>query len=361
MSDRFLIFSDLHIHNHGNDWRRVDDALNVLDWVKETALEKDINKIFFLGDWFHVRGYAYPSILARTYHKLMEFKDAGLELMLLVGNHDMPYKSTTKHNSLTVYNSIFPIIEQPMVFEGEDHDFFLLPYVENPTQLNWAINQIVSRGQGEYASANGTIVRRSNHSPSPKKRVLLAHLDIKDALYHTNVESTHGVDAGSLADQFDLVISGHYHIPQQVKDNVWYVGSPYQHNFGEAGQDKGLMIFEDGELSYVQNDFSPRFIYVNHDKIDERITGNYVKIEANSADNIAALREEAAQFNPRKVSITLNPDRGLQGDFKLKSNAKDIKTLLREWVDKNANSDEYDKEKLYYTGVDIVNSVKGES
>ena len=56
MSDKFLIFSDLHVHNHSSDWRRVKDGLATLEWIHDEAVSRKIDKVFFLGDFFHVRG-----------------------------------------------------------------------------------------------------------------------------------------------------------------------------------------------------------------------------------------------------------------------------------------------------------------
>ena len=42
--DRYIIFSDLHKHNHGQDWRRVDDAVEVLRWIRKEAIEREMTK-----------------------------------------------------------------------------------------------------------------------------------------------------------------------------------------------------------------------------------------------------------------------------------------------------------------------------
>jgi DNA repair exonuclease SbcCD nuclease subunit len=358
MSDKFIIFSDLHVHNHGSDWRRVDDAIEVLDWIKKEALERDIKDLFFLGDWFHVRGYAYPSIMSRTYKKLLEFKEAGLNMVLLVGNHDMPYKSTTKDNSLTVYNSVFPVVEQPKVWEAENYNFYFLPYVEDKDQLNWAIQKIYSELEEQTNSVAPD--QAPSRDGTPKKNVLLAHLDIKDALYQTNVSSNHGVDSKKLSEMFDMVITGHYHVPQILQDNIYYVGSPYQQSFGEADQDKGFIVFDDGEIEYVKNTFSPKYLYVKPTQIDERLRGNYVKIEADNVDNIAAIRAQAEKFSPRNLSITLSQDRRVAGTRVEPNSYRDVKSILKEWVEKNANSKEYNKDKLFEYGVKIIDETKSE-
>ena len=341
MEDRYLIFSDIHIHNHSNDWRRVDDALEVLDWILEESLKNEIKTVFFLGDFFHVRGYMYPSIVSKAYKKLLRFKEEKIDMHMLVGNHDMPFRHITKHNSLTAFNSIFPIIEQPMVFQGSEWDFYYLPYIEEQEHLEWAIEKIYDESK----------VSKEH------KTVLLAHLDIYNALFHNSgTRSVTGVAPKFLSDKFDLVITGHYHTHQRILENIWYVGSPYQQNFSEANQKKGIMLFDNGSLTFIENKFSPKFLYINPDEVDERIENNYIKIFADKNDNIAALREKALKFNPRNVSISIGGSKQITDEklINLKSSAKDVKLLLKEWVDKNANEDLYDKDRLIKSGYQIV-------
>lgn len=355
MSDRFILFSDFHIHNHANDWRKVDDALEVLDWIHKEAVDRKIDKVFFLGDFFHVRGYMYPSIVARAYKALAKFRDSDIEMFLLVGNHDMPYKNTTKHNCITAFGDLAHIIEQPMVYEGANYDFYLLPYVESTSKLNWAIDKLSQIAKGGEVR-NGNTISRKATTNSEKQNVLLAHLDIKGAKFHTHVKSTHGTNSTKLSKAFDLVLTGHYHTHQQVKDNVWYIGSPYQINFGEAGEQKGFIVFDDGELEFVENTFSPKYMYVSPSEIDDRITDNYVTITVDDSSNLIQVREKAAKYNPRNVNVKidraqLSEERQL---ISMKNDAKDVKALLKEWVDKTANASIYNKEKLYSYGIAIV-------
>jgi DNA repair exonuclease SbcCD nuclease subunit len=346
MSDKCILFSDFHIHNHGSDWRRVDDGLEVLDWIYNVAIERDIKTVRFAGDFFHVRGYMYPSIVSKVYKELQKFKDAGIDLHLLIGNHDMPYRHSTKHNCLTAFDALYPVVEQPMVDEGENWDFYYLPYVEEQDRLEWAINNIHEIAQ-----------------KSSKKSALIAHLDIHNAVIHGNgTRSTHGISAKQLSKKFDMVFSGHYHTRQTLHDNVFFIGSPYQQNFSEAKQAKGITIFDNGELEFVENTFSPKYVYVNSKRIDDRIANNYVKIFAEGSDNIAAIHEEAMKFNPRNVTITID-NKNMQQEEKLvdiKSSAKDVKNLLKEWVEKNANEDLYDLNLLLKHGYDIVEGVSSD-
>lgn len=333
---RILLFSDLHLHPHNSDWRRVDDGMEVLKWIHKEAVERKIDKVWFLGDWFHVRGYLYPSVVARTYEAMMWFKNSGIEVATLVGNHDMPHKQTTLHHSLTAFGSIVQVIDQPMIYETDTWNFYWLPYVESVGKTKWAIDKIVAQ-----------------KDPN-KKSCLLAHLDINGANYSTFVESTHGIDADYVDSAFDMVITGHYHARQIVGDHTFYIGSPYQQNFGETNETKGFMIFDNGELDFVENTFSPKYMYINESQIDERVANNYITVRVASADRIIHAREKSAQFNPRNVTIKIERTEMGDAPLDMQTNQRDVTTLMREWVAKTANPKIYNIDKLMEHGIAIV-------
>ena len=60
-------------------------------------------------------------------------------------------------------------------------------------------------------------------------------------------------------DAFDAVVCGHYHTPQLLNDNVWFVGSPYQGNRGEAGQEKWFLSFDVDGMASVPVEDMPKF------------------------------------------------------------------------------------------------------
>lgn len=340
MTDRFLIYADLHMHSHGGDWRRVDDAAKVLEWIHNVAKEKDIKHVLFLGDFFHVRGYIYPSVMSKAYGILKNIREDGIRHSMLIGNHDMPYRGTTKHNSLTALGEVVDVIEQPMVLETPTRNFFWMPYVEHPEKANWALERIVAE-KGD------------------KPAVLLGHLDIVDAYYHANVKSTHGVSAKFLSENFELTLMGHYHKRQTMQGNVHYVGSPYQQNFGEADNEPGILIYDDGKLEWVTNDFSPKYKYITGEEVDASIEGHYVNITVDDPTILLDIRESAARFNPRAISVKLRrmDSQVERKRAKIESDSRDVTTLLREWVSKTANPTLYDHDKLLRYGMQFIKEV----
>jgi DNA repair exonuclease SbcCD nuclease subunit len=62
-----------------------------------------------------------------------------------------------------------------------------------------------------------------------------------------------------------MIISGHFHKKDDRKyDNgrIVYLGSPYQHNFGDAGDARGIYVLdlEKNELEFIENNISPKHL-----------------------------------------------------------------------------------------------------
>ena len=98
---QFLLFSDIHIHNHKRSTDRLNDCIECLEWVFKTAIDKGIKHVLFLGDLFHDR----QKIDVLTYQKAFEVFERYLgneggpaakppfELWLLLGNHDLWHRT----------------------------------------------------------------------------------------------------------------------------------------------------------------------------------------------------------------------------------------------------------------------------
>ena len=74
---RFLIFSDLHVHNHpdfdvqvGDTSSRLQDCLQVLDKVKRYYDKYKCNAVLFCGDMFHTPNAVETNTYEPAYRKL---------------------------------------------------------------------------------------------------------------------------------------------------------------------------------------------------------------------------------------------------------------------------------------------------
>ena len=109
---RILHFADLHIgmENYGRmdpDTGlngRVQDFLDRLDTVVTYAQEHDADLVLFAGDAFRTRS---PSTTHQREfaHRIRQLSDAGIPVVLLVGNHDVPVMSQ-RASSIEIFGTL---------------------------------------------------------------------------------------------------------------------------------------------------------------------------------------------------------------------------------------------------------------
>lgn len=303
MSD-VILFSDLHIHPHKRKDERLEDCLKALDWVFDVAEENNITNILFGGDLFHDR----QKIEVYTYQRAFETLQKRLNtkkfnLYLLLGNHDLWYNEKTSVSSVVPLSALpnVRIISSPerLVIEGSTWDF--IPFTHNPVETLNELNQ--KDGSPEYA---------------------LGHISLDGALLHgtqySDVTIEHDGDmisvGASLFNHYKHTFLGHYHAEQTINEKVEYIGSPLQLSFGEAFQQKHIIIFngKTGKKKYVNNDFSPRHLVIKADEVEKYdLENNFVQIKV---DDISA-----TDLVSMKKDIT---DKSKLGSLEIKQNKKHI-------------------------------------
>lgn len=287
---RILLFSDIHIFPHKRKNERLEDCLNVLKWVFKVANEEGIQNILFGGDFFHDR----QKIEIYTYQKTFEILQENLEnsefnLFLLLGNHDIWFNDNTDISSVFPLSALHgvKVISKPerLSIGGSYWDF--IPFTHNPLSSLEELKK--KEGKPEYA---------------------LGHLAIDGALLHHNqyadVCVEHDGDMmpinSSLFDQYKYTFLGHYHAEQKVSKKVEYIGSPLQLSFGEAFQEKHLIIFDcsKNEKKYIKNNFSPKHLIIDakeYDKYD--LNNNFVQIKVEDISNtdLISFKKDILQKN----------------------------------------------------------------
>ena len=272
----------MHIHPHKKSTERLNHCIEVLDWILKTAVEKKIKNVVFLGDLFHDR----QKIDVLTYQKTFEILEKylcnnDLNLNLLLGNHDLWHYEKHDVSSVNPLRKLpgIRIINKPCVEEISDgtEDFFFgfLPYTHNPIEDL----KIVEKEWKEK-------------SPKDQKRVLGGHISVDGAAWNVKYNTVSEVTIEHDGDMirvgpeifknWDKVFLGHYHAEQKLNEKVEYVGSPLQLSFGEAFQNKHILIFDTytQESEYIENKFSPRHLILKEDELDKHsLEGNFIRLE----------------------------------------------------------------------------------
>jgi DNA repair exonuclease SbcCD nuclease subunit len=275
---KILITGDSHIHNHKNSEDRLKDCVKALDWVFETAYNQKISNILFLGDLFHSRQKINVNAYQWTFEtflKWMKMSDWNPTVYLFVGNHDMAHKFDPDVCSVKPLMAIdgVKIIDTPQTLQIDKHYVSFMPYTEDPISVIETFKDAPKELLLGHIALDGAILNSVHHTQS---EVVIEHDgDMKI------------IDANVLK-EWKQVFLGHYHGGQKVGNNIEYVGSPLELSFGEAFQEKHLIIYDldTKEEEYVINDFSPKHLIITQNNVDKYdLTNNFIRIVV---DNISS-------------------------------------------------------------------------
>jgi len=267
---RLLHFADLHVgmENYG----RLDPATGVngrvldflarFDELIDYGLEHEVDLVIFAGDVFkvHSPNATYQRAFAR---RIKQLADAGVQVVLLVGNHDLP---TMVQRASSV--DIFHTLDVPNVVVGREEKVHRIETRRGPLQVATVPYPVRQRllAHDEYrglsirqldqelqriVTANIQALAAQLEPGVPA--VLAAHLSVSEATFGSERSVMIGRDAvvlkSAVADPaWDYVALGHIHLHQSLNGGgyppVVYAGSLERIDFGEEGQPKGFCWVE---------------------------------------------------------------------------------------------------------------------
>jgi len=294
MKIRLLHFADLHIgmENYGRldpatgVNRRVLDFLRRFDELIDYGLEHDVDLVIFAGDAYKRRN-PNPTYQRAFARRIKRLADAGVPVVLLVGNHDLP---TMVQKASSV--DIFRTLDVPNVIVGRVEEVHRIETRHGPVQVATVPYPVRQRllAHDEYRGLSieqldealrrivSDNIRALAQQLDPDiPAVLAAHLTVSGATFGSERSVMIGRDAvvlkSALADPaWDYVALGHVHKHQSLNDGgyppVVYAGSLERIDFGEEKQPKGFCWVElaRGETTwkFVEVD-ARRFVTVRAD------------------------------------------------------------------------------------------------
>jgi exonuclease SbcD len=341
---RLLHFADIHVgmENYGRldpttgIHGRVLDFLYRFDELIDYGLEREVDLVIFAGDAYKRRSPnpTYQRAFARRVKRLA---DAGVSVVLLVGNHDLP---TMAQKASSV--DIFRTLDVPNVIVGRDERIHRIETHRGPVQVATVPYPVRQRllTRDEYRGLSieeldkalqrivtDNIKALAEQLDPNVPAVLTAHLSVSGATYGSERSVMIGRDAvvlkSALTDPaWDYVALGHIHKHQSLNEGnhppVVYAGSPERIDFGEEGQPKGFCWVElaRGETTwkFVELDARP-FITVHADVRE-------------SASPLMALQQAIAEHNLRDAVVRLILQ--LRADQESLLRDRDVRGLLAE-------------------------------
>jgi DNA repair exonuclease SbcCD ATPase subunit len=256
----FVAISDVHI------------SLKNLD-VSIATLTQALNKsrdlkvpLFIAGDLNDGKAIMRSEWVKALIDLFFEYSD--VHVHILIGNHDLDNKNS-ESNSLYFLKTLsnVTLYDRPQMMKNTDEsDWGIIPYMSSTLEFEKALSEMEENNV----------------------KNLIIHQGILGAYMGDYV-----VDESSIPperfEKFDIVLSGHYHRSQKVGKNIYYFGSPFTVNFGEANESKFIWKVEklsgniilSPEMTNVRRHFQLVFnneYLSNAGKLDSYPAGSLLKV-----------------------------------------------------------------------------------
>jgi DNA repair exonuclease SbcCD nuclease subunit len=327
-------FSDIHLGlgQDSKNWHNT--ALNFAKWASDYYREALIKDIIIPGDIFHNRSEVSVETLSIAKEFFDYFHD--FEIYISTGNHDCYKKESSDVNSIKIFDgwkNIHIVDKTAEVIETiyPDKTLSLVPW--------------------------GTTIEQM-----PKASIMFCHLEIASFYMNSYKMCEHGFSYKDLFNKAEYIISGHFHKKDHrkfEKGQIVYLGSPYEQNFGDFGDQRGIYIFDikTNDIKFIENKISPKHIKLklNEELINNGIDSKYVSnniisltlSDKDDQKDILNVQAKLALLNP--VSIRLDyetTENEIVIDENIEYDSGDLLKSIDEYI--NTLDIEYKKEVVEY-------------
>ena len=254
-----LLFSDIHLGLAKDSTIFHKISLDFADWLAEQATNRGITELICGGDIFHSRKYIH--LMTNDVARLFFDKLKNFNLRIITGNHDC----------FNLDNSL--IHSMALLREWKNISIYDKPHYENIA-----------------GKTVGFIPWGTKVSEMLKCDVMFGHYEINGFQMGPASFCKEGMTATELLKKCPLIFSGHFHKPQKNEykgGKIIYMGSPFQHNWGEKDQSKFIYEFDFKTLNLIdiENKVSPIHIEISDVSQLPLAEGNIVRVITDSKDS----------------------------------------------------------------------------
>jgi len=286
--------------------------------------DNNIKVIYQLGDLFDRRKFINFNTLAECKEYFFdELKARGIQLITLLGNHDIFWKESLSVNAQSLilgeYDNIIAI-DKPTIMHEDNASIDLIPWICKENE-----NDIFS------------------YIDNSKSDLCLGHFEIAGFPMYRGMHSEEGLSHEMFA-KYERVLSGHYHT-RSKKENIEYIGTPYEMTWQDAGDPKGFSVFdtETRELEFVQNPFVIHEKIEYNDKEQEPIDLKTIDLKEKYVKLIVVNKTDLYKFDrfvnelytqePYEVKIIEDLSEFTEGTIDAEINLEDTLSILGNYID----------------------------
>jgi DNA repair exonuclease SbcCD nuclease subunit len=328
-------FTDIHFGLKSNSNTHNQDCEDFVDWFIETARKEGAETCIFLGDWHHNRNSINLITLDTSLRCLEKLGAAFEQFFWFPGNHDLFYKDKRDIHS-SAFGRHIPGVT---VIDG-------ITTLDDVTLVPWLIGD-------EWRTMKDV-----------KSKYVFGHFELPHFFMNAMVQMP---EHGELtSDQFngpDYIFSGHFH-KRQNKNNIWYIGNAFPHNFADTWDDeRGMMLLEwGGKPEFIDWTECPKYRTIKLSQlIDEKDSVMKSKMYLRVNLDIDITFEEANfiketymhEHDIREISL-IQEKNNLEGYLEEATDSKfeSVDQIVTEQL-VNIDSDTFDKKLL----LDIYNNL----
>lgn len=194
--------------------------------------KENIDTIIQFGDWFDVRK-AITHVTMEFSREMVElYREAGINIIIIPGNHDLHYKNQIHPNSVTELLSRYDnitIYDKPTTVDIDGTQIDLIPWMCEENTAD--ILKHIKESSAEYC---------------------IGHWELNGFYFYKGMKS-HGLEPDFLK-KYKQVYSGHFHTISEA-GNVKYIGTPYSITSGDEDDPRGVWTFDGktGKTKFYQN------------------------------------------------------------------------------------------------------------
>lgn len=348
MNNKFILLGDTHwgcrndlsLFYHYFD-KFYTDLINY-------CLENNITHIFQLGDLFDRRKYINFKTLSESKRILFDrLKEHGIELHVLVGNHDIHMRESVDINSpslvLGEYDNV-KVYTNPTTIQYEGTSIDIIPWICKDNEDN--IMEFISESKSDLC---------------------LGHFEIENFSMYKGVDSHEGLSA-RIFEKYERVVSGHYHT-MSTRGNITYAGTPYEMTWQDYNDPKGFHVFDTATrtLTFIENQHR-LFIRLDYDDTKELVDLSTLDLQSCFVKLVVTNKTDLYKFDSYvqklygkgcfEIKIVEDMTEFQEGEVGEDINLEDTMDVLSNYIDSIDTGADKDKIKTFMKSlyVEAINS-----
>lgn len=203
-------------------------------------LKHNITQVIQTGDLWDNRNFMNNLILQQFKNRFAKwFVDNKVHLHTLLGNHDIYYKNTLdtsfQSTNLNEFSEYVHYYNTQEIIHIDGYKVLFVPWVIDYDDFDVENTENVD--------------------------LVVGHFDLKGFELENNIISQVGFEQQDF-EKYELVITGHYH-KKTRKDNIFYIGSPYQLTWNDFCDDRGFVLLDKKyETTFIENTASVKHVRI---------------------------------------------------------------------------------------------------